>query len=417
MQILILGNGFDIASGLPTSYQDFFTWRFSDIEDKLKLLFDKYENDILETPTKINLVGNVAKEKVILKSYVVKRGTENKSYDDIFDELKSVFDDLIMKKITYFDLYFYIAKKYNCQFNKWCDVENKVKDIIGNISTRKDVRKPRDIMEQLTDRTVIRYNSEEGIKDEIYHLYKALYIECLSDKKGSGTYQLLKQELTTFEKGFQKYISLIYNRVLSNPSYKNIYWNNYKSLLKENKGVYILNFNYTSIKDVAVQSDDIPKEINVHGKYSDNIILGIDQGVCETDNEYIFSKTYRKIENYSEQISLPRNRDMNKEQQTIVFYGHSLSEADYSYFQSIFDLYNLYHQTTIIVKYSIYDDVICEKIRGEVFRSVTTLLKNYGSTMDNKNHGNNLLHKLLLEGRLKFEEIKLTDMNFQLDDL
>lgn len=36
---------------------------------------------------------------------------------------------------------------------------------------------------------------------------------------------------------------------------------------------------------------------------------------------------------------LPKNDGQPIE---IKFYGHSLSEADYSYFQSIFDFYNLY---------------------------------------------------------------------------
>ena len=30
----------------------------------------------------------------------------------------------------------------------------------------------------------------------------------------------------------------------------------------------------------------------------------------------------------------------------------------------------------------------------------------YGSTMDNKDHGKNLMHKLLLEGRLSVKELK-----------
>lgn len=40
----------------------------------------------------------------------------------------------------------------------------------------------------------------------------------------------------------------------------------------------------------------------------------------------------------------------------IVFYGHSLAPADYSYFQSIFDYYNIYdNDITLVFYYSIYD--------------------------------------------------------------
>ncbi len=36
----------------------------------------------------------------------------------------------------------------------------------------------------------------------------------------------------------------------------------------------------------------------------------------------------------------------------------------------------------------------------EMFMRVTSLLSAYGETMENKDHGKNLVHKLILEGRL-----------------
>lgn len=33
------------------------------------------------------------------------------------------------------------------------------------------------------------------------------------------------------------------------------------------------------------------------------------------------------------------------------------------------------------------------------------LLNSYGETLDNKDHGNNLIHKLLIEGRLSIQLI------------
>ena len=38
--------------------------------------------------------------------------------------------------------------------------------------------------------------------------------------------------------------------------------------------------------------------------------------------------------------------------------------------------------------------------RNKLANSINDLLVNYGATMDNKDHGKNLMHKLLLEGRL-----------------
>lgn len=55
----------------------------------------------------------------------------------------------------------------------------------------------------------------------------------------------------------------------------------------------------------------------------------------------------------------------------------------------------------------------------KLMTNVYSLLENYGSTL-NDNHGNNLLHRLLLEGRIAFKEdagsFKLTEAQFDLVD-
>lgn len=93
----------------------------------------------------------------------------------------------------------------------------------------------------------------------------------------------------------------------------------------------------------------------------------------------------------------------------IKFYGHSLSEADYSYFQSIFDGINLYEGNTRLIFFyrPRRDNTAVEGARipdndaaNEMKDKVTKLLLTYGNTLTNKDHGKNLIHKLILEGRL-----------------
>lgn len=89
----------------------------------------------------------------------------------------------------------------------------------------------------------------------------------------------------------------------------------------------------------------------------------------------------------------------------IKFYGHSLGRADYSYFQSIFDGVDLYESDTTLVFYFPLDtsdeaEAINNKWRAQLSNDINNLLTAYGATMDNKEHGKNLMHKLLLEGRL-----------------
>lgn len=88
----------------------------------------------------------------------------------------------------------------------------------------------------------------------------------------------------------------------------------------------------------------------------------------------------------------------NISQIEIKFYGHSLSEADYSYFQSIFDYYDLYENTNVSLTFYYSEGY-------EQNDAIYGLISEYGKTLTNKEQGKNLIHKLLLENRLKIEKI------------
>lgn len=82
----------------------------------------------------------------------------------------------------------------------------------------------------------------------------------------------------------------------------------------------------------------------------------------------------------------------------IKFYGHSLSEADYSYFQSIFDYYDLYGNNNVSLIFYYSNEF---EQNDEIYR----LINSYGRTLMNQEQGKNLIHKLLLENRLKIVEV------------
>ena len=78
----------------------------------------------------------------------------------------------------------------------------------------------------------------------------------------------------------------------------------------------------------------------------------------------------------------------------IKFFGHSLGEADYSYFQSLFDQVDLYGSKTKLT--------FCyTTMHGPNYDAIIELMNRYGETVIPEAHGRNLLHKLLLEERLK----------------
>lgn len=42
---------------------------------------------------------------------------------------------------------------------------------------------------------------------------------------------------------------------------------------------------------------------------------------------------------------------------------------------------------------------------SDLYLKVTKLINRYGDTLDNKDHGKNLLHKLILENRLSIKRV------------
>lgn len=129
-----------------------------------------------------------------------------------------------------------------------------------------------------------------------------------------------------------------------------------------------------------------------------------------------FTKTYRLLAMEPlgyRSLVYPPDDENHEPTDCIKVYGHSLAKADYSYFQSLFDAVSLYSGVaTLVFYYSPYGDGENERqqekrVREETQRRVMHLLSSYGTTLDNKDHGKNLVHKLLLEGRLIIKRIGL----------
>lgn len=63
-QLVIIGNGFDLAHGLKTSYQDFIIWYLNKAISKLRA-FREYEDDIIRLNAKVN-IENI---ELVIKDY------------------------------------------------------------------------------------------------------------------------------------------------------------------------------------------------------------------------------------------------------------------------------------------------------------------------------------------------------------
>ncbi|MBO0413244.1 hypothetical protein JZO81_19490 [Enterococcus hulanensis] len=300
--------------------------------------------------------------------------------------------------------------------DEWNDIENRIKDFFSETENSEfTYKKMFD-----TDRS---YLSSSG--KMLLSIFLGLFPENrYCDFKDPVDF--LKHELLILEKSFSEYLEkLVKNKSSYHPECRELLL----QLLTESKetnfsgGIFsdkILSFNYTDpIGNSTLSYNSYPRQkelngsrvednkrfwdqvkkmtINVHGSLEkQDVVFGFDSVDKEQlDDFYRFSKTYRQlIGSFSSEVhAFQLESAISK----VVFFGHSLSLLDYSYFQAIFDHYSLYDSS---IKLYFYYANLNSSSREDMVKKVLHLLTYYSRSLDNSYHRKNLLHKLLLEKRL-----------------
>ena len=411
-QLLILGNGFDLHCGLKSAYKDFFQSTILDTIggrfglQQMKagvsgfwetLLFGYYT-----TFGKVNY--NWCDIETIIKNTVLAIGNRNKGL--AFEALESVKrrEDPNEIKSVYGTIEHFIY--INCMsifYDTLCSGKTYSNDEAYSLLINR-------ILQELHkfERGFCKYIKNNIVNPNNEKEYNTQYIVNAMNLLNTLTgftdiqYETIDDIIEREEEEYWEQCS---------PTMRQSAWREKHILSKEFANLHsvnILSFNYTALFDILeVQSPCLYN--NVHGKLcmnkcaencsTSNIIFGIDDTIVQSQDEnfeiHKFSKTYRKMLYANAESRVLPTKDNPLE---IKFYGHSLSEADYSYFQSIFDYYNLYENSKVSLMF--YYSKGFEQT-DEVYRLINT----YGKTLSNKDQGKNLTHKLLLENRLKIIEI------------
>lgn len=375
--LVILGNGFDLSVGMKTSYKDFFS---------------------IDTPDN-------GRSRII--SYPGKNEVRSYNYS---------FWDIVFRKLM-----------IHCyKIENWYDVEDTIYQLIRVINSSNFLNHGY-VFELYKSYKSKNPGQDSKSYPEGFSAIKAdLAFYCEEKFRGTTVESFigfLFNELRIFESEFSKYIEYVDSIngsktdeaiaiKIAHLLYKGNSIRDKRAALQEDfirasegKPVStnessILSFNYTRLKDRIT----VFNIVNVHGLAKDgDIIFGIDdtKEIPPTSPLYKFTKTSRIMS--SQQTDLKKSHQILPESiESISFYGHSLNPFDYSYFQSIFDHYDIYRSSVMLkFYYSKYKD----DAKDEQLDRIIRLMKKYGSTMDNKDHGENLIHKLILENRLSLIEI------------
>ena len=381
-RLYILGNGFDLYMGMKTSYKNFFeNGGYSSIKKEINI---KNEIQMLSIRRTKNIFD--------LKSEI------EKVSERIFSSIDGKINNLFL-------LYLVIS---NNELIYWQDVEKQIKPYIkcakeALTNIKMSIEEER-IIEHLSGEEIEMEMEEiKGNYEEIEKILKKLILKkFIRNKCDKNDKNIILRELNKSEKEFGQYIKNLDNPLevddldIVTKKIKNVF-NKLQDELKES-GINVITFNYTDYL-----KDYFEVFVNIHGT-TENPIFGIDSKEAEENYQYIyFTKTSRVLEANIEKKEVVSPLTYIPYTGEIVFFGHSLAEADYSYFQSIFDYYDIYNNT-INLKFLYYDYSVDSK--EKMHASVMNLINTYGKSLDNKDKGSNLLHKLLLESRIKILEIK-----------
>lgn len=457
-QLIVLGNGFDLHCGLKSSYKDFLYY----------VIAQKYAEHFPNDSEK-------SSEKAFDASanYV---GVRRIRFDDTQFNRNTKMNDTILPDINIWYLILFHEKLMQSldSSSNWSDIESVIekyvsgKFIFDNDNGKQSQKKFIDIlvdtffnygfernillegmMEQdeyklaglLLYHLLEREDDCYGIKEKIEEIRKEseshlawrpgrVQIETKIKNKTKPEVvniliNLLMGELHKLEIDFQTYLT----QEIEKEEYKSKAENFLQTIVSD--GGYPLSYSVFSFNYTNSCSGNLGTQVafrNVHGALNQipnesKIIFGIDNISSDSRAEdigYRFTKSYRTMRLYTELENDKTFGDkidniFTKDMDVIKFYGHSLARADYSYFQYIFDMYDLYNSNIkLIFYYSKIEGRTVEEVRQEQYRNITKLIEQYGETLDNKAHGRNLLTRLIQTGRLKI--VGLEDDNNKMQE-
>lgn len=357
-KLIVLGNGFDLACGLPTSYKKFFAWLDAQYNQKMISSLHTLTGNRL-----FNVVFN------------------NNNYRDI----------------NFWYLYMSLIKLDNPD---WYYVENTILTILNLIEDAYDVEitEPHEIVQYID---YVLEHDKNGNNDLSIGLPLAV---CFFNYGTiASLFNDMLSSLEEFENLFNDYLNdMDLTKITSSEQLFRTKAINITTAHYSKEELSVLNFNYTN-------TFEMPNVTRfVHGTTimdpETHLIFGIDStNIKPDDPKYIFTKRSRIM---FESIHIPTPPEILSPQiSNITFLGHSLNDADYSYFQSIFDYLSIYdNSVTLTFCYTDFHKKNSNKMK-EYQLAINTLLCKYGSTLGNDSHGDNLVSKLLLENRLQLQYI------------
>ncbi|MDE2421058.1 MAG: hypothetical protein KGO49_07770 [Gammaproteobacteria bacterium] len=376
MKILVIGNGFDLAHYLPTSYNHFMgvMQAIENLPDgKDKIGFD-------------DLFGELAKQEKLEQKewYFFDRMKELYALEDMTIDCQVVEKTRVKLKKNSWYAYF---KHHLSDIESWIDFETKIGEALSIFSLISELFQEYDV-ENIVMRQ-IKFSSNEKVFQkvfsnskilDIFQLFKFIEVDTFSDYAQFGLDEGVISSISFNERYFRKYkkdYKFSFGDLLSELRTElecfieifNIYLTDFVGKFEPKNSLeaigelpeldIIFSFNYTSTFRNFYQPDIYSDAIKIeflHGKSEVNtkgLVLGIDDFTHELLREhkaYGFIKYHQKLVKETDYLFLKENNGVLAElgprqylgdsdgEIDIYIWGHSLDVSDRDYIEEIFSL-------------------------------------------------------------------------------
>ncbi|MCH5212569.1 MAG: hypothetical protein J1G06_06120 [Oscillospiraceae bacterium] len=315
MNVLIIGNGFDIAHGLRTQYKDFLDY-ISECRNRIE------ELEQMTVSTDALFISELWK----IDAYIY-------PYYDYFLE----FFRFIRKENFWIE---YFNSRKDSLPNTWTGFETDIREVIENVT-------------QCISYSGVRFNSKQGISCKIISTYSEFFYENEKSKLIDNTYdnvhRVLLNDLNSLIRGFELYLTLEVE-----PSICNIkrISPDINSLSIDHVISYNYTHTYTQIYDPNLNSQRCKfvhgEAVLENGLLNNNMVLGIKEFLNETEKDEnvafiefrkFFQRIYKatdssyfdivhKIETDYEFDNYGVDQIDEIEKSHIYIFGHSLDKTD-----------------------------------------------------------------------------------------
>lgn len=384
-RLVIIGNGFDLAHGLPTGYCDFINWYWKKVCDDIKkqdVPNIKYDDDIV----KVFMIAGTIFERNSLKD-MLKTANDFSSLHNIVSSMSKFPKPSSGYPLKFSNRFFEEINNKNSLQN-WVDIENEYYKLLKDCLEQKDNSKVRKLNKEFQQ---IKDKFEEYLCDEVCNIYTFL-----SSNQYNRFFNVDNIAKETFLKEFhfenhEDFLELKKD-TLKISEYRTSSRHDKQSAL--NISNLFVNFNYTPTVTSYVHSFNSDTydyygdstEIQIYGCIGsafNKINFGFGDEMDDeysniekkNDNEYLkFIKSFQYLQNSNYKKIL---EFINSQNFQVYIMGHSCGVSDRTLLNTIFEHENCKSIKIFYHKYSNPTD-------GESTDNYTELLQNISRHFNDK---------------------------------